>query len=178
MRGTLPSNSHTVCSLSTSFRLYHADLAIARSDNFYLISPGLGSKPVTLGREMVPGALAVVKWVEAFVGPYFQDASIRVWKAVPPTDDYVAMGIVAMTRTSLGDIPAQPPAALADRFRAVHKRALTGASLGPTAIYKSSGTRVVYAVDNRYWYADMELPLKSDCYALDPKMTVSDWSGW
>ena len=156
---------------------YNAYTTTARSDGFYCISSGLGYQPSTIARELVPGALAPVKWVEAFVGPYYKGFT-RVWRAVPPTSDYVALGVVSMTRSSLSQIPAQPPASLGDQFRAVHKRALTGAALGPTWNYKSSGTRVVYAVDNRYWYADLEIPAKGDCFALDPKMTIKDWSGW
>ena len=152
---------------------------VARSDGFCFISSGAGSRPATLARELVPGALAKVKWVEAFVGPYYSGFT-RVWKAIPPTSDYVALGTVSMTRSSLDQIPSQPPESLASQFRAVHKRALTGAAYGvpDNWVYHSSGTRVVFAVDFRYWTADLEVPVKSDCFVLDPKMTIKDWSGW
>ncbi len=151
----------------------------ALSDGFYFISPAVNGHPITIARELVPGALAPVKWEEAFVGPYYS-AVTRVWRAVPPTSEYVALGFVSMTRPSIDDIPLQPPAWLGGQFRAVHKRALTGAASDSVSSwsYWSSTNRVVYAVDYRYWNADVELPHKSDCYVLDPQMTIKDWSGW
>ncbi|KAI0091169.1 hypothetical protein BDY19DRAFT_934228 [Irpex rosettiformis] len=149
-----------------------------RSDGFYFVSPAVSGVSATLARELVPGALAPVKWVEAFVGPYYKNAYTRVWRAVPPTSDYVALGFVSMTRDSVSQLPAQPPASLADQFRAVHKLALTGASKGVSQTFHSSGNRVVFSVDYRYWHADLEIPVKSDCFVLDPKMTIKDWSGW
>ncbi|KAI0091170.1 hypothetical protein BDY19DRAFT_686686 [Irpex rosettiformis] len=151
---------------------------VARSDGFYLLSPSPGDGEATTARELVPGALAPVKWEEAFVGPYYKNAYTRVWRAIPPTSDYIALGFVSMTRSSISEIPAQPPASLADQFRAVHKLALTGASKGVSQIFHSSGNRVVFEVDYRYWHGDTEVPVKSDCFVLDPKMTIKNWSGW
>ncbi|KAI0766732.1 hypothetical protein BC629DRAFT_1596249 [Irpex lacteus] len=158
-------------------KAHYCSLSPTRSDGFYLIT--LQFKHPQYHRQgACPGALAPVKWEEAFVGPYYSDSVTRVWRAIPPTSDYVALGFVSMTRKSIGDIPAQPPASLAGSFRAIHKLALTGAAVGAHAVFHSSGNRVVYWVDYRYWYADIEVPEKSDCYVLDPKMTIKNWSGW
>ncbi|KAI0696241.1 hypothetical protein BC835DRAFT_1414356 [Cytidiella melzeri] len=150
-----------------------------RSDGWYFISPAYEGTKCTLAKELVPGALAPVKWVEAYVGPYYSSKVTRFWRAVPPTSDYVALGCVAMMGYSANDIPKEPPAELAGQFRAVHKRALTGAVHGVLEnwIYRSTQNRMVFAVDMRYWLADLEVPLKGDCYVLDPKMTVKDWIG-
>jgi hypothetical protein len=128
--------------------------------------------------ELVPGALAEVKWEEIFVASYYSSKVTRFWKAIPPTPDYVAMGCVAMTGTSVSAIPKQPPAELVKRFRAVHKSALTQATYGVYGIYHSDGPRVVYGVDYRYWFADVELPFKEDCLRLDPKGAVLEGNGW
>ncbi|KAI0696461.1 MAC/Perforin domain-containing protein [Cytidiella melzeri] len=151
-----------------------------RSDGWYFISPAISGTKCVLAKDLVPGALAPVKWVEAYVGPYNQgDKVTRFWRAVPPTSDYVALGCVAMMGNSAREIPSQPPAELASQFRAVHKRALTGAVYGVLNwIYSSTQNRKIFAVDTRYWFADLEIPLKGDCYVLDPQATVKDWSGW
>ncbi|KAF9030960.1 hypothetical protein BDZ89DRAFT_1132088 [Hymenopellis radicata] len=149
-----------------------------RVDEWYYITPGAGTEPSIIISELVSGALAPVKWEEIFVAPFYSSKVTRFWKAIPPTPDYVAMGCVAMTGTSASAIPSQPPAALAGRFRAVHKSALTQSKNGVYGIYHSDGPRVVYAVDYRYWFADVELPFKEDCLRLDPKGAVLEGSGW
>jgi hypothetical protein len=128
----------------------------------------------------VPGALAPVTWVEAFVVnlTHLNKAS-RFWRAVPPTSDYIALGFVAMTKDKIEDIPAQPPAELTGQFRAVHKRALSAATRGAEPWkWDGPGNRKLFAVDFRYWFADLEVPRKEDCFVLDPKMAIKEWTGW
>ena len=84
-----------------------------------------------------------------------------------------------MTGRSANDIPSQPPAALAGRFRAIHKLALTGSARGVTDSYQEEGRRgIIYLVDHRYVLGGTELPFQGDTFVLDPKMTIRDWSGW
>lgn len=103
----------------------------------------------------------------------------RFWKAVPPNSNYIALGFVAMTSHSASAIPSQPPAALAGRFRAIHKLALTGSRVGATNPYQNQGRGViVFRIDWRYLLADDKLPARDDTFVLDPKTTIRDWSGW
>lgn len=158
----------------------HSDDNVVRSDDWYFLSPSIqGTLPI-LARELVPGALAPVKWMEAFTGPSSSSNRVtRFWKAIPPTSDYIAIGFVAMTGSSANAIPSQPPASLAGRFRAVHKLALTGAARGVTNSYQYQGNGGrVFRIDYRYLLADIELPVQGDSFALDPKMIIRDWSGW
>lgn len=83
-----------------------------------------------------------------------------------------------MTGSSASAIPKQPPESLAGQFRAIHKRALTGASKGATSVWHTENNRVVFATDYRFYLAELEVPPKGDMFVLDPKMTVKDWSGW
>ncbi|KAI0682376.1 hypothetical protein BC835DRAFT_1424502 [Cytidiella melzeri] len=148
-----------------------------RTDGWYFISPTLAGGPCTLAKELVPGALAPVKWVEVFVAPYYDEKVTRVWKAVPPTSDYVALGFVAMSGKSASQIPLQPPAALAGQFRAVHKRALTVDTngVGDNLIFQGPQNHLVFAVGARYWLTDVKIPPPEDCFVLDPKVAVLDW---
>lgn len=154
---------------------------VERSDGWYWISPSVLKTPATLVKELVPGALAPVTWVEAFVATYFGRVT-RFWRAVPPTLDYIAVGFVAMAGSSASAIPSQPPADLAGQFRAVHKLAMTGASTGvpDNWVYHNYDDRkkMVFAVDYRYWLADLEVPRKADLFVLDPKMTIQEWRRW
>lgn len=168
-------------SLSDGKRAYtNIMITIARSDGWYFLSPGSmgnNSTPI-IGKELVPGALAPVKWAEIFTDRAPYQRFTRFWKAVPPTSDYVALGFVAMQGSSVNALPAQPPASLADQFRAVHKLALTGASKGATLSTQTLSGQKFFAVDYRYWLADREVPVKGDCFVLDPKMAIKDWQGW
>ncbi|KAI0341912.1 hypothetical protein BDW22DRAFT_1429431 [Trametopsis cervina] len=149
------------------------------TDTWYMVSSGLGGTAAVLGQELVPGALAPVTWEEAFVGPYYSSAVTRVWRAVPPTSDYYVFGCVAMTGDSADTLPKQPPASLAGRFRAVHKCALTQASVGVANWhYDSNPPDEIYAVDYRYWNAGTALPKKEDCLVFDSKNARKDWNGW
>jgi hypothetical protein len=156
-------------------------VVIDRVDEWYYITPGgpVSTRQIPIiVSEMVPGALAEVKWEEIFVARYYNDKFTRFWKAIPPTPDYVAMGCVAMIGKSVSAIPKQPSPELVKRFRAVHKRALTRAKTGVYPAYNTDGPWVVYGVDYRYWFADVELPFNEDCLRLDPKGTVLEGSGW
>jgi hypothetical protein len=133
--------------------------------------------PITV-YELVTGALAPVKWEEVFVGNYYSDKVTRFWRAIPPTPDYVAMGCVGTTGTSASSIPEQPSPELANRFRAVHKRALTSAEWGIYGIYYGDGKRKIYAIDGRYWFVGYELPFTEDCLRLDPKGAQLEGDGW
>ncbi|KAI0341925.1 hypothetical protein BDW22DRAFT_1345703 [Trametopsis cervina] len=166
--------------ISVSHNTGHVTLMYppARSDSWYMISSGLGGTEAVLAKELVPGALSPVGWEEAYLGPYYSDKVTRVWRAVPPTDQYLALGTVAMTGDSGYSLPSQPPDWLAGRFRAVHKRALTTATVGVTGHYDSNPPDEIYWVDYRYWNADTELPRDQDCFVLSDSMTVKDWSGW
>ena len=159
----------------------YSDDSVERSGDWYLISPGVhwAPKPV-LARELVPGALAPVKWVEVFTNTYqYKTGATRVWKAVPPTSDYIALGVVAMSAASASALPSQPPDALAGRFRAIHKLALTRSSKGVTDSYQFRGKGgIVYRVDHRYILAGNERPVQGDTFVLDPKMAIKDWGSW
>jgi hypothetical protein len=149
-------------------------------DGWYWISPGVGGDAPTIAKELVPGAFAQVTWTEVFVATYNSgDQSVtRFWRAVPPTSDYVALGFVAMSGSSASAIPSQPSDSLAGRFRAVHKRALTGASTGVTEVFSNDDnpSQTLFSVDNHYWLADIGTPHKEDLYVLDPKSTIQEWS--
>jgi hypothetical protein len=131
----------------------------------------------------VPGALAPVKWKIAFDAHHGNlNLMTRFWRAVPPTSDYVALGFVAMSGI-LGQLPSNPVEEVAGQFRAVHKRALTGASIGvPNDGYifrnYSNPKQMIFMVEARYSFADLEIPPKSDMFVLDPKMVNKEWSGW
>jgi hypothetical protein len=162
--------------------IHEADITrTAPATGWYFITPGYfglsGRLPIIVS-ELVAGALAPVKWEEVFVGNYYSDKVTRFWRAIPPTPDYVAMGCVGMTGTSASSIPKQPPPELADRFRAVHKRALTSAKDGVNNVYWDDEGRKIYAIDARYWFAGYELPFKEDCFRLDPKGAQLEGDGW
>ncbi|KAI0684450.1 MAC/Perforin domain-containing protein [Cytidiella melzeri] len=149
------------------------------ASGWYYISPGVQSMGAVIVTEMVPGALAPVKWEEIFVAPGPYSQATRFWRAIPPTLDYIAMGVVAVTASSAAALPSQPPASLVGSFRAVHKRTLTAAVTGAT--WQSNYTyenRKFFSVDNRYWFADMQLPPKLDCFRLDPKGAILEGDGW
>ncbi|KAI0683226.1 hypothetical protein BC835DRAFT_1423503 [Cytidiella melzeri] len=148
-----------------------------RTDAWYFVTPGVDTRESVLVKELVPGALAPVKWVVVFDGTY-RSRSTRFWTAVPPTSDYVALGCVGMTGW---DLPDQPPESLAGRFRAVHKRALSEAHSqdGVDHVWRGEKNHLLYSVDYRYLYADTDVPPKKDCFVLDEKMTVKEgWVGW
>ncbi|KAI0700905.1 MAC/Perforin domain-containing protein [Cytidiella melzeri] len=177
MTVTLEPNATTIYNI---FLRYPPD----RTDSWYIISLGAGGEAKSvLAKELVPGALAPVKWQEVLLVDVTHPTikATRFWKAIPPTSDYIALGCIGMSGTSASAIPAQPPTSLAGRFRAVHKRALTTALYGAQGfVYYGTGgpNRLFYAVDYRYWFVGKELPLKSDCYILDNKMAVKDWTGY
>ncbi|KAI0684447.1 hypothetical protein BC835DRAFT_1310575 [Cytidiella melzeri] len=148
-----------------------------RSDGWYLISSGLGGYGAVIVKELVPGALAQVKWEEIWVTPGPYSKSTRFWRAIPPTPDYLAMGVVAVMASSASALPSQPPAALAGNFRAVHKSALTAAVTGATR-QRSYQNHRFFGVDMRYWFADTQFPPKLDCFRLDPKGVVLEGDGW
>jgi hypothetical protein len=127
--------------------------------------------------QAVKGVFAPVNWEKAFDGKLFSFfGTIRFWRAVPPTTDYVALGCVGMLLpTSSGEMLEQPPQELVERFRAVHKSTLTAASTGVTTTYQGKGRQFIFAVDDRYWYADTDMLVKQDCYKLDPKMVIEDF---
>lgn len=132
-----------------------------------------------LARELVPGALAPVRWVEVFTGPAPNNRITRFWRAIPSTPDYIAIGFIAVTGNSATAIPSQPPASLAGRFRAIHRLALTGAVRGVTYSSPNQGRGGrVFQIDYRYCLADIELPIQGDSFVLDPKLTRRDWSDW
>ncbi|KAI0684449.1 hypothetical protein BC835DRAFT_1422312 [Cytidiella melzeri] len=147
-----------------------------RSDGWYLISSGLGGYGAVIVKELVPGALAQVKWEEIWVTPG-DSKFTRFWRAIPPTPDYLAMGVVAVMASSASALPSQPPAALAGNFRAVHKSALTAAVTGATRQRTYQNHRF-FGVDMRYWFADTQFPLKIDCFRLNPKGVVLEGEGW
>jgi hypothetical protein len=161
---------------------HEADITrTAPATGWYFITPGYGTlwpKWPIIVSELVPGALAPVKWEEVFVGRYSSHQVTRFWRAIPPTPDYVAMGCVGLTGTSASSIPKQPPPELADRFRAVHKRALTGAKQGVHGTFYGDEGRKIYGIDGRYWFAGYELPFKEDCFRLDPKGAQLEGDGW
>ncbi|KAI0684446.1 hypothetical protein BC835DRAFT_637235 [Cytidiella melzeri] len=148
-----------------------------RSDGWYLITPGCGGNPAVIVKELVPGALAEVTWKEIFVatGPY--SGSARFWKAIPPSDDYVAMGVVADTVYPSDSASSGPPAALAAHFRAVHKNALTAAVTGVTESYAYEGHEF-FCIDGRYWFADTHVPSYEYYWALNPDEVIHEGDGW
>ena len=108
---------------------------------------------------------------------------VTFWRAIPPTSDYVAMGSIASINPMIAIPPSQPPANIAARFRAVHKRALTTFTGSTTPIYwitdpSASGIAgVVYGLDSRFISADTVLPNHADCYRFDPKNVVEENRG-
>ncbi|KAI0086753.1 hypothetical protein BDY19DRAFT_958469 [Irpex rosettiformis] len=156
-----------------------------RADQWYFISPGMGLKdfdrPCIIAKELVPGALAPVRWIHLFDTSRGYGQATRFWRAVPPTPDYVALGCVAHTMyTNDPSFPSQPSESLAGQFRAIHKRALTGAKDGATWIRNNVGNmnRLAFYADYRYVLADTEIPPQEDVFVLDPKMCVRGWTGW
>ncbi|KAI0087156.1 MAC/Perforin domain-containing protein [Irpex rosettiformis] len=150
-----------------------------RTSDWYVISPGLGGIPPVIASELVPGALAPVKWEQAFIGwNSGRRTRTTFWRALPPTSDYIAMGCVASMNPAESSVPSQPPASVASRFRAVHKRALTTPAKSLTPVYRNYGEKqgVVYAVEGRYVSAETVLPNERDCYILDPKNVVEEFS--
>lgn len=146
-----------------------------------MISPGLGSIPAVIASELVPGALAPVKWEVEFVGSYNPTKEHTIfWRALPTSSDYLAVGCVASMVPANSSIPSQPPANIAARFRAVHKRALTAPAKDLTPLYHyysdTVTQNVVFGVDGRYIQANTTIPNKADCYILDPKNTVEEFS--
>ena len=133
-----------------------------------------GIRPV-IASELVPGALAPVKWEIAFVGEYYSTNRTTFWRAIPPSSDYVALGCVAFTNPTSSSAPSRPPDSIASRFRAVHKRAITTASsLTPKyTAYKYQG--VVYGIESRYISTGTNFPVTADCYKLDPKNSVQEF---
>ncbi|KAI0689992.1 hypothetical protein BC835DRAFT_210307 [Cytidiella melzeri] len=148
-----------------------------RSDGWYYITPAVSTNGAVIVKELVPGALAEVEWKEIFVAPGAYSRSVRFWRAIPPTTDYLAMGVVAVMASSAGALPSQPPEALVGHFRAVHKSALTAALRGVTTRYVYEN-RWFFCVEKRYWFADTQLPLLLDCFKLDPKAVVLEGDGW
>ena len=129
-----------------------------------------------IASELVPGALAPVKWEISFVGQYWSASRTTFWRAIPPTPDYVALGCVACTYPASASAPSQPPDNVASRFRAVHKRALTTPASSLSPIYNAYNSKgVAYGVESRYISAATALPLKADCYKLDPKNSVQEF---
>ncbi|KAI0685525.1 hypothetical protein BC835DRAFT_516999 [Cytidiella melzeri] len=124
-----------------------------RSDGWYYITPGLLAGSAVIVTELVPGALAPVKWQLMYI---------------TPGRDSLSSGI-----------PLQPPASLAGHFRAVHRSALTAAATGVTwyPSYSYEDCKF-FSIDNRYWFADTQFPLKEDCFMLDPKGVVQEGDGW
>lgn len=154
---------------------------------------GVGTAPAVIVEELVPGALAPVKWEKAFDGPTTEFTKLiqffpalpkftRFWRAIPPTSDYVALGFVCVSEPEKESLPLQPPAELADRFRAVHKRALKPAVDGPTTTYVMVGNSgyMVFAIDSCYWLAGNQKPFKEDSFVLnlDKKVVVKEGDGW
>ncbi|KAI0088021.1 MAC/Perforin domain-containing protein [Irpex rosettiformis] len=153
-----------------------------RSGDWYFVSPGAtitqiisilqglpaDEYPAVIVSELVPGALAPVKWEKACDSP-----GARFWRAVPPTSDYVALGAVGMSG-DFAQIFNQPPEEVANRFRAVHKSALTSAEYGVQDVYSSPFAEncKIFSVDGQYWYADTAPLNRLDCMRLDPKNVI------
>ena len=154
---------------------------IARSDDWYWVTPGSEGDGLILVKELVSGALAPVKWEHLYTDRDPKDEyRTTFWRAIPPTRDYVALGYVGFTVWGKGgETPKEPPT-IAQRFRAVHKKCLTGSSLQITSIGPLGRRPELFSfiVDYRYNYVDYEPPRQFDFYVLDPKMTIRDWEGW
>ncbi|KAI0685508.1 hypothetical protein BC835DRAFT_1421152 [Cytidiella melzeri] len=150
---------------------------INHSDGWYYISPGLGPYPAVIVKELVTGALATVKWQEIITVEGRYSTSTRFWRAIPPTSDYLAMGVVGVTASSLAELPSQPPPALTGPFRAVHKNALAAAKVGVTYTY-SYGHHKCFAIDYIYWSAGTKVPLDQGCFRLYPTTVTLEGEGW
>ncbi|KAI0685524.1 hypothetical protein BC835DRAFT_1421168 [Cytidiella melzeri] len=151
-----------------------------RSDGWYYITPAATQTSAVVVQELVPGALAPVKqWQLMFLTPGPYSSQTAVWRAIPPSPDYVAMGVVCYTISGNSSLPLEPPPSLAGHFRAVHKSALTAAVNGVTwyANYWYED-RKFFSIDKRYWFADTQFPLKADCFRLDPKGVIQEGDGW
>ena len=139
------------------------------------------NNPAFIGSELVPGALAPVKWEKICEGFSYKSTRVTFWRAIPPTSDYLALGCIASANPWSSDAPSQPPDSIAARFRAVHKRALTTATGKTFPIYwitHPSGTGnvgAVFGMDGRFISAETVLPNKVDCYKLDPKNVVQEY---
>ncbi|KAI0682377.1 hypothetical protein BC835DRAFT_1478658 [Cytidiella melzeri] len=150
------------------------------SDEWYFITPGLERNWPIVAKELVPGALAAVKeWEEIFVTDA-RAGLTRFWRARPPTDDYVALGVIAATAPSADALPSQPPASLVGHFRAVHRSALTAPVTGVSwySNFFWRNHKFFSIDDNRYWFAATELPQKNECFILDPKQVVQEGDWW
>jgi hypothetical protein len=143
-------------------------------DKWYIISPGFGDEGV-IAEEISPvtGVLAPVTWTEVFYQPPSTSYhGAKYWKAVPPSDAYVTMGCIGVNVVHGAPIPSQPPAALANRFRAVHKAALTAAS--NLVNYKSTiaENQQIFKVDSRFLLASNRVLYIQDCLVFNPKMVT------
>ncbi len=155
---------------------------IGRSDDWYFVSPGAivvdplpdqGEFPAVIASELVPGALAPVKWEKACDGLVGAMVEARFWRAIPPSSDYVALGAVGMSGVE-SVLYDQPPEDLVRGFRAVHKRALASAEKGVEATYTCSWNErcKIFNVDGKYWYADTAPLNKQDCMRFDTKNVI------
>ncbi|KAI0812731.1 MAC/Perforin domain-containing protein [Irpex lacteus] len=154
----------------------------SRSDDWYFVSPGAivvdplpdqGEFPAVIASELVPGALAPVKWEKACDGLVGATVEARFWRAIPPSSDYVALGAVGMSGVE-SVLYDQPPEDLVRGFRAVHKRALASAEKGVEATYTCSWNErcKIFNVDGKYWYADTAPLNKQDCMRFDTKNVI------
>ncbi|KAI0683623.1 hypothetical protein BC835DRAFT_1423177 [Cytidiella melzeri] len=145
-------------------------------DGWYLISLGLTGTiglsetfPVILAQELVPGALAQVTWEVILTVPAkAEKRHTRFWRAIPPTSDYVAMGVFAFTDLS-GNHKSQPPEKLVRYFRAVHKSALAASSV---TLEYSFRENKYFCVGNTHWFAGKQLPREKDLFTLHSPMVV------
>ncbi|KAH7904462.1 MAC/Perforin domain-containing protein [Hygrophoropsis aurantiaca] len=141
----------------------------------------LGFGPITVS-ELVPGALSPVKWKEAFTAgfPGMENiATLKFWRAEPPTPDYVVLGSVGTVVTIYApfQISVEPFQTLfpglgpelpdiAKQVRAVHKSALTKAK-SLDVFFDLGDAKKIYAVDKMFLLAGRGLHL-DDLYAFDP----------
>lgn len=143
------------------------------------MSPGVENIPAVIASELVPGALAPVRWERAFSDNQ-ETGTTDIWRAIPPSSDYIALGCIASVRTKATNSesqedPSEPPAHIAARFRAVHRSAVMTAKDGVTKWwhYANNARFVVYLMDNHYVRADTIGPFPGDCYILDPNPKVN-----
>ncbi|KAI0685506.1 hypothetical protein BC835DRAFT_1421150 [Cytidiella melzeri] len=145
-------------------------------DGWYLISLGLTGTiglsetfPVILAQELVPGALAQVTWEVILTVPAkAEKRHTQFWRAIPPTSDYVAMGVFAFTDLT-GNQKSQPPEELVRYFRAVHKSALAASSV--TLEYSFRDNKY-FCVGNTHWFAGKRLPREKDLFTLHSPMVI------
>ncbi|KAI0690009.1 hypothetical protein BC835DRAFT_1308110 [Cytidiella melzeri] len=153
-------------------------------DGWYFITPGLGGRGAIIAKELVPGALAKVKWQEIFVAPardiaIIQPPCTRFWRAISPSSDYVAMGVVAVSAIAASQLPSEPPAALADHFRALHRSAVIPALTGVSRTFTFE-SRYFFAIDDIYWFAGKQLPPQAECFRMGPhkQMVILEGDDW